>query len=179
MMGACKKYLSCLKMVPNCSVPVVLPSPTACVCAEEAVFRVNESYNFESLLEDACRYFEEDPLLFELVNKEGAMWEHEAGSNLPAPMPAPRSTAVLWWSWPAVCCGEHGRPCEGFTCMWQLAPTLNHPTGVRQSLANVDNQYGQVFLKCRRPAFPKLRWCPTLDRPPGFVAGSRSRKRSP
>ena len=64
---------------------------------EEAVFRVNEAYNFESLLEDVCRYFEEDPLAYELCRADGAVWDNNAG--------------------------------------------------VRQSLSEFENQYGQVFLR--------------------------------
>jgi len=45
---------------------------------EEAVFRVNATYNFEALLEDACRYFEVHPHDYELLNDHDINWPGEA-----------------------------------------------------------------------------------------------------
>ena len=45
---------------------------------EDVVMRVNEMYNFESLKEDACRYFEVHPLDMLLVNADDEEWPPDA-----------------------------------------------------------------------------------------------------
>ena len=45
---------------------------------EDVVMRVNEMYNFESLKEDSCRYFEVHPLDMLLVNADDEEWPPDA-----------------------------------------------------------------------------------------------------